>query len=134
MSECVFELVSAGRIRCTACGTERAHEGDPTLYRRPCPAGNNAAAPSQAAPPADSIAAAAILQGIPCRHRGEVVERGTCNVCGSRGQPLEVFACAVHGRCMLRRLRNDRPDLTVCWSCHDFQGLPPASPVEPAAD
>jgi hypothetical protein len=111
MSECAFTRVSAGRIRCLACGTERPHAGDPALYRRPCAAGSHEA----------EQAVAAVLQDVPCRHRGEVVERATCNVCGSRGQPLEIFSCAVHGRCMLRRLRNDRPDLTVCWNCDDFQ-------------
>jgi len=57
---------------------------------------------------------------MPCLHRGEALETGTCNACGMRGQPFAVYACAVHGKCMLRRFRNDRPDLKVCANCHDF--------------
>ena len=56
----------------------------------------------------------------PCVHRGTVLERGTCNSCGQRGQPFDVFACALHGKCMVRRFRNDRPDLKVCANCDDF--------------
>jgi hypothetical protein len=55
-----------------------------------------------------------------CAHRGEVLERSTCTACGMRGQPFEVFACELHGRCMVRRYRNDRPELSVCANCHDF--------------
>ncbi len=55
-----------------------------------------------------------------CSHRGEVLERGTCNACGMKGLPFEVYACALHGRCMTRRYRNDRPDLSVCMNCDDF--------------
>jgi hypothetical protein len=56
----------------------------------------------------------------PCAHRGEVLERATCTACGMKGLPFDVFACAIHGRCMVRRYRNDRPELAVCVNCDDF--------------
>jgi hypothetical protein len=56
----------------------------------------------------------------PCVHRGAVLERSVCNACGMKGQPFEVFACALHGACMAKRYRNDRPDLKVCTLCEEF--------------
>jgi len=56
-----------------------------------------------------------------CVHRGEILERGVCTVCGMKGQPFDVFTCELHGKCMVRRYRNDRPDLRVCVSCDDFR-------------
>jgi hypothetical protein len=56
-----------------------------------------------------------------CAHRGEILERGVCNSCGHVGQPFDVFACELHGRCMVRRYRNDRPELKVCANCDDFR-------------
>jgi hypothetical protein len=55
-----------------------------------------------------------------CVHRGPTIADDTCNVCGFRGQPFEVYACALHGRCMVKRYRNDRPDLAVCLNCDDY--------------
>jgi hypothetical protein len=51
------------------------------------------------------------------------METGTCNLCGIRGQSFQAFACALHGRCTVRRTRNDRPDLAVCFNCDDFVPL-----------
>jgi hypothetical protein len=56
----------------------------------------------------------------PCEHRGAVLEVGVCNACGMKGQPFDVFACDLHGQCMVRRYRNDRPDLKVCFNCDDY--------------
>jgi hypothetical protein len=56
-----------------------------------------------------------------CLHRREVIEIGRCNACGMRGQEFEVYACAIHGKCMIRRYRNDRPDLKVCVNCDGYQ-------------
>jgi hypothetical protein len=57
----------------------------------------------------------------PCAHRGEIIERAVCNVCGMKGQPFDVFACELHGKCMVRRFRNDRLELKVCVLCDDFR-------------
>jgi hypothetical protein len=59
----------------------------------------------------------------PCVQRGVVMEKATCNACGMKGQPFDVFACELHGKCMVRRYRNDRPELTVCFNCDDFLPL-----------
>jgi hypothetical protein len=56
----------------------------------------------------------------PCAHRGDVLERAVCNACGMKGQPFDVFACAIHGRCMVRRYRNDRAEIAVCVNCDEF--------------
>lgn len=56
-----------------------------------------------------------------CANRGVVIEQGTCNACGIAGQPFDVFACELHEKCMVRRFRNDRPELKVCVNCDDFR-------------
>jgi hypothetical protein len=60
-----------------------------------------------------------------CVHRGDVVEHGVCNACGMKGQPFDVFACELHGKCMVRRYRNDRPELTVCLTCEAYAARDP---------
>lgn len=52
----------------------------------------------------------------PCIHRGEVVELGACNVCGLRGQPFEIFACSVHGRCSIGYRHTA---VKSCFRCDD---------------
>ena len=38
-----------------------------------------------------------------CIHRGEVVRMDVSNLCGTRGDEIMIFACAVHGECSLFR-------------------------------
>jgi len=106
---CRFIRLSPTRIRCEVCGTEREHSGNATSYVRPC-----------GAPPQPTVQIGA-PQFYPCAHRGEVIERGVCNVCGMKGQPFEIHACDLHGRCMEKRYRNDRPGIKVCLQCEDYQ-------------
>ena len=51
-----------------------------------------------------------------CQHRGDKLRVGTCDLCGIRGQPFEVFACSLHGECSLRRKHSK---VKACASCHD---------------
>lgn len=58
-----------------------------------------------------------------CVHRGAMIEIGKCDVCSMKGQPFEILACAVHGRCSIggrnRKVRS-------CLRCEDR--IPVASP------
>jgi hypothetical protein len=122
MTNCQFKRITTESIRCSECGTQRTHEGDPTSYFRRC----GADPPRPVVPdrePGERSEAENEWRTrltVPCTHRGEAVETGTCNVCGMRGQSFQVFACALHDRCAVRRYRNDRPELKVCISCDDF--------------
>jgi hypothetical protein len=109
-SVCQFLRISSTNIRCSVCGTEREHKGNPVAYVRLCGAAPAGASTSPWTP-----------LMTPCVHRGDVVERDVCNVCGMKGQPFEIHTCELHGRCMQRRYRNDRPGITVCMQCEDYQ-------------
>jgi hypothetical protein len=117
---CQFVRISPTTVRCANCGTERAHQGNPTTYVRLC----------GTAPAASPVNATAQWTSLltPCVHRGDVVETGVCNVCGMKGQPFEIHACELHERCMAKRYRNDRPNLKVCLLCDDYE--PAASKPE----
>jgi hypothetical protein len=116
MQECRFEQAGDGRIACKVCGTAREHAGDPRDYHRRCgPSAQPYTGPWPPKPDPRFFT--------PCAHRGAALELGVCNVCGQHGQPFEIFACAIHEKCMERRSRNDRPDLTVCFNCDDFLPL-----------
>jgi hypothetical protein len=114
-ANCVF--VRDGKwIACRACGTRRKFAGDPEKYIRTC-----GKAGSVARQTPEARLGLILVDGVACLHRGDIVETGTCNVCGMRGQPFDVFACELHGKCMVRRFRNDRPELKVCVLCDDFR-------------
>lgn len=53
-----------------------------------------------------------------CVHRGpEPIRIGTCNQCGMKGQPFNVYPCSVHGECSIRFYdRKVKPCLT-CAEC-----------------
>jgi hypothetical protein len=110
MPVCQFVRVREKIIRCPVCGTEREHAGNPLTYVRVCGASPAGVATSPWTP---------VMS--PCVHRGDIIETGVCNVCGMKGQPFEIHACELHGRCMQRRYRNDRPAIKVCMQCEDYQ-------------
>lgn len=49
-----------------------------------------------------------------CVHRGPFLEIGACDQCGEKGQPFEVFACTVHGRCSFRRKHRKVKSCAAC--------------------
>ena len=53
-----------------------------------------------------------------CVHRGPWLETMKCDLCGMKGQPFDVFACAVHGRCSLRRRHSK---VKSCLACAERQ-------------
>lgn len=54
----------------------------------------------------------------PCIHRGQLLETGSCDLCGIRGQPFEILSCAVHGTCSLYRRHSK---VVACLTCGDFR-------------
>lgn len=59
-----------------------------------------------------------------CVHRGEVLGERECETCGQRGRPVPLYACALHGQCVLRvystvpsKMAGDQ----VCSRCPDRQ-------------
>ncbi len=108
---CQFATIAEGVISCRRCGVVRRTVQSPENYFRLC---------DHPRAPLDEMRSGFTT---PCVHRGTVLEKATCNACGMKAQPFEVFACELHGKCMVRRYRNDRPDLTVCFNCGDFLPL-----------
>lgn len=60
---------------------------------------------------------------LPCIHRGEKLREITCQTCGSKGVPVAVYACEVHGECA-RRKSGNREAIEPrgrCAGCEDRQ-------------
>jgi len=110
---CVFVRINADLIRCLNCGTERITSEDPARYHRTCSIHDSAA---------ELVLVGDTLSRLrdSCIYRGPIVEQAACNVCGMHGQPFQIYGCELHGRCMVKRFRNDRPELKVCVTCEDF--------------
>jgi hypothetical protein len=55
-----------------------------------------------------------------CPHRGDQVRTMTSDLCGSRGQNLPVFSCAIHGECTHSQVcRGQDPAVRICVGCDD---------------
>jgi hypothetical protein len=94
-------------IVCRVCKIRRKFAGPIEKYIRTCGARRAEWKPA--------------VEPAPCVHKLEALDVGVpCNVCGMRGQQFTIYACELHGKCMVKRYRNDRPDLTVCDRCPDF--------------
>lgn len=67
--------------------------------------------------------------GRDCKHRGAAVVRQVPCGCGQRGKMADVFACSVHGECVLRRAKAG-DGLRCCLTCKDRQAesLPQDAP------
>ena len=59
-----------------------------------------------------------------CKHRTEQpIEIGKCDLCGGeKGQPFEIFGCALHGKCSLHRKHSK---VMGCASCEDWVSVRP---------
>jgi len=109
---CQFERISATKIKCSVCGTERDHEGPADKYVRHC-------GQPQSIPARFDVSDAHPLTD-PCVHFGPVLRQATCDVCGQRGKPYDVHACAIHGECQLRRYQT-RNGPKWCGNCESYQ-------------
>lgn len=58
---------------------------------------------------------------LPCVHRGDTIRTVPCQLCGRRGQLVEVFACSIHGECTLSRWGTSREAIAMprCVSCRE---------------
>lgn len=57
-----------------------------------------------------------------CVHRGARIGHHTCELCSQRGRTVYVFACALHGACVLRRWTASNAKMTErsCLTCPDL--------------
>ena len=108
---CRFERISPTRIRCATCKTEREFSKDPAEYRRNC---------GSVMLPAEVLSPESHPLTDPCLHFGPVIRQGICDVCGHRGKPYDVHACAIHGECQLRRMQA-RGGPKWCGNCGDYK-------------
>lgn len=53
----------------------------------------------------------------PCTHLGLATETHLCDLCSLKGQPFQVYACAIHGECSLTRKHSQ---VKSCAACADF--------------
>jgi hypothetical protein len=86
MALCSFVRISETTIRCSACGVERTHLGDPAKYRRPCSARDpdDAAAGRKSRGLGDTIAKLTHATGI--AQAVEAVSKATGVPCGCKGR------------------------------------------------
>ena len=57
-------------------------------------------------------------QALECVHRGDqVVRQEECTLCGGRRRVADVYACAIHGECTLRRTRAGSGGPPNCLGC-----------------
>lgn len=70
---------------------------------------------------------------LPCIHRAHRSHRSAkCNLCGkTRGQPVVVYRCAVHGECTVSRMIRE---IQPCASCLDVSPPMASSPSDPQTE
>ena len=116
----------AARERCTLtdCGLTLAKTGEPMPVCETCDQ-YEAAPMVQLTVPRQTRATA---DSLPCSHRGEVIRQDTSNICGSVGDQINVFGCAVHGECAVGKYCTQQT-VRACIGCEDRRE--PAEPVAP---
>lgn len=68
-----------------------------------------------------------LLNAVPCIHRSpESVRSDTSNLCGTRGDSVKIFACAIHGECSLHKYCSQQK-VKTCLGCPSAQEF-----IEPA--
>lgn len=95
---CQLEI-SGGRRQCVNCGWTTTIGG---------PVWKICQSPNQSA-----VCAAS---GLACIHRGDKIRDDTCDLCGVKGRPFEVFGCNLHGECSLHRVHSK---VSGCAACED---------------
>src|SRR3990167_9316343 len=91
--KCELQKVSALECTCSRCGrTIRFAKEIPAdaAIGSSCPAAPTTSEPRP-----------------PCRHLGPSLGMEVCDLCGLKGQPVEVFACEIHGRCTAHRVQRE---------------------------
>lgn len=103
------------------CGSNRPQLPErglaPAAFCETCPA---AGLPSARCVQATALSPQATEHLLPmagCSHRGPVPIRiGTCDQCGMKGQPFNVYPCGVHGECSIRFYSRK---VRACLTCPD---------------
>lgn len=52
-----------------------------------------------------------------CIHRRRVVDRRPSNLCGRRGEQVDIFGCELFGECVLNRYRKGPQSEATCSIC-----------------
>lgn len=106
---CTFTRLFASQVQCTQCGFVLHTTSPPERCFRNCP--------SSREPPATSHQQLATKPPPPatdCLHRGELLATRTCDLCSIKGQPFEVYQCALHGECSLGKKHSLVRSCLVC--------------------
>ena len=53
-----------------------------------------------------------------CIHRGEAIDEGTADRCGRKGEKFPIYACALHGECVIGAFCK-RQKWKSCLQCED---------------
>lgn len=111
--DCQYERESE-EIVCTNCGHRR------TWTREAMP--NRICQPIQWWQLAPTIASGALS----CVHRGEELREEKCELCSEKGTLRKVHACALHGKCAIRKWKSGSvAGVKFCNVCDDLK--PPVS-------
>ena len=57
-------------------------------------------------------------EAFPCIHRGEVIDEGTADRCGRKGEKFPIYACVLHGECVIGAFCV-RQKWRSCLTCED---------------
>ncbi|HEY1065886.1 MAG TPA: hypothetical protein VGE52_07245 [Pirellulales bacterium] len=120
MSDCNLVPDAVHGHRCSVCGWTCKRPA-----RRNCPGAAAVAAAASALAPRPEAG--------PCPHRLAIVRQAECRACGQLGQLADVYGCAKHGECTLRRRGVE--GAKNCLGCGDLpkESRPAAAAVRQAA-
>lgn len=112
VKNCEFTQSAPGMVRCSNCGREVKTESPPDMVYASC-------GPKRKRPPVEPGVPSpvfAVLQpeDLPCHYRGGEIEVGSCDMCGSRGQPFKVYECGVFKKCSVQKKHSQ---ITACVGC-----------------
>lgn len=104
--KCHFKYLDEKRRRCIYCKQVVVGTDPPYRIERECPK-----------PRGEQTRTINLV----CVHRGEPMRIIDCEICGRRGQQEQVFACAIHGECTVRKaVRTTHGGMKNCLSCENF--------------
>lgn len=108
MQRCNFQPAAGDVLQCSNCGATVRTDREPARVHRRC----------GASPPAELLP----FPRPTCTHQGNLLETVACDMCGLKGQAVEVFACALHDRCSATRRHSK---VRSCAACEDYMEVPP---------
>ncbi len=132
MMECRFVSIGPSEWRCPRCEFETTAVGPAETIHRACPSAKPIV-PKGERKHHDGPMSTRDPSELPCAHRGAVVRKDECQLCGGERLLVPVYACGLHGTCALGSYQSHRPKgaPTICFTCADRCE---ASPSQPATD